>query len=147
MAALALCVVCRLPVSKKKLTTIGGRGPAHRNCRPGSGSGSGPDTSTVTVTRIRVGPKPSRPVAGLPEAPKQKQKQMSRATLLKRIEELRQRDAKKKAQTAKTQPRSRAKTKATPARTGAPTAGSQPYYGVEMKSVDGRWVQMHPESE
>ncbi len=23
----------------------------------------------------------------------------------------------------------------------------QPYYGVEMKFIDGRWVQMHPDSE
>ncbi|MFD4319037.1 hypothetical protein [Streptomyces sp. NPDC058548] len=141
MAVLKRCVVCRLPVSKKKLTTLNGRRPAHRACRPG------PDTSTVTVTftGIRVGPEPPAPFAGLPQA--SKQKQMSRAALLKRIEELRQRDAKKKAQTTKTQPRSHAKTKGASARTSTPATGSQPYYGVEMKSVNGRWVQMHPESE
>ncbi|WP_157870049.1 MULTISPECIES: hypothetical protein [unclassified Streptomyces] len=30
---------------------------------------------------------------------------------------------------------------------GAAAAQPQPYYGVEMKSIGGRWVQMHPDSE
>ncbi|MFC8172318.1 hypothetical protein [Streptomyces sp. NPDC057325] len=143
MAALKRCVVCRLPVSKKKLTTVNGLRPAHRACRPAPG----PDTSTVTVTftGIRGGTGTPSPFAGLPQAPKQKQ--MSRAKLLKRIEELRQRDEEKKARAAKAQPRPRIRTKAASPRSGTPAAGSQPYYGVEMKSVNGRWVQMHPESE
>ncbi|WP_330342491.1 hypothetical protein [Streptomyces sp. NBC_00557] len=28
-----------------------------------------------------------------------------------------------------------------------PVPPPQPYYGVEMKFIDGRWVQMHPDSE
>ncbi len=83
---------------------------------------------------------------------------MSRAELLKRIEELRARDAKKKpaarpqprSSQPKPKPKATAKAKAAPRPGGAagrrPTA-PQPYYGVEMKSVGGRWVQMHPESE
>ncbi|MEU3400576.1 hypothetical protein [Streptomyces filamentosus] len=154
MAALKRCVFCRLPVSKKKLTTIDGGRPAHRACCPAPT----PDTRTVTVTftPIRVGPGSSPAFAGLPQAPKQKQ--MSRATLLKRIEELRKADARKQAKTAtRQQPHTRAKPKPKPKPTSKPTAsGSRtgasastppPYYGVEMKKVDGRWVQQHPESE
>ncbi|MFJ7417239.1 hypothetical protein ACIQXD_01310 [Streptomyces uncialis] len=132
-------------MSKKKLTTINGHRPAHRACRPSPST----DTRTVTVTftGARRAPGPPSPVTALPQAPKQKQ--MSRATLLKRLEELRQRDAKKKAQAAKAQarPRARIRDKATSARTGTPATRSQPYYGVEMKYVNGQWVQMHPESE
>ncbi|KAA6210263.1 hypothetical protein CP979_27140 [Streptomyces filamentosus] len=144
MAALKRCVFCRLPVSKKKLTTISGGRPAHRACCPAPA----PDTSTVTVTfaPVRVGPGSSPAFVGLPQAPKQKQ--MSRATLLKRIEELRKADAKKRAKaTARQQPRTRAKPMPAGPRIGVRSSTPQPYYGVEMKKVDGRWVQQHPESE
>lgn len=144
MAALKRCVVCRLPVSKKKLTMINGGRPAHRACRPSPST----DTRTVTVTftGTRVAPQAPLPLGGLSQAPKRKQ--MSRAALLKRIEELRQMDEKKRgAQTVKKSPRPRAKTNPASRRTSTTAAGAQPYYGVEMKSVNGQWVQMHPESE
>ncbi|KOV30974.1 hypothetical protein [Streptomyces sp. H021] len=141
-------------MARKKLITLKGGRSAHRACGPSA------------VGRPRVAPSPGAAAAATALAkqqkPKQKQKPMSRAELLKRIEELRARDARKKA-AARPQPRSpqpKAKPKPKPAATTKakaaprPGAGSarrptapQPYYGVEMKSVGGRWVQMHPESE
>lgn len=103
-------------------------------------------------------------------------KPMNRAEMLRRIDELRRRDARKAAEQgrgkagavgggrgakpakpAKDVPAPRAggsreagrgqgRTPSSGVRAAAP-AGPQPYYGVEMKSVGGRWVQMHPESE
>ncbi|MER6483024.1 hypothetical protein ABT264_05730 [Streptomyces virginiae] len=139
-------------MARKKLITLKGGRPAHRACGPSAGG------------RPRVAPSPGAAPAATPFAKQQKPKQkpMSRAELLKRIEELRARDAKKKP-TARPQPRSsqpkpksRATAKATAKAKAAPRPGGaagrrptapQPYYGVEMKSVGGRWVQMHPESE
>lgn len=102
---------------------------------------------------------------------------MSRAELLRRLDELRRRDARKKgaestggAAAGKPKPARKATAaKKAAARTGSSgtaargprrtpsdsaggvravaSGGSQPYYGVEMKSVGGRWVQMHPDSE
>ncbi|WP_371660217.1 hypothetical protein [Streptomyces sp. NBC_00280] len=114
-------------MSKKKLVIIKGGQAAHRACRPLTGGES--PASAALPGRAR------------------KQKEMSRTELLRRIQELRERDAKKKPQAAKSQPRARPKAKASTKRATSPNTAPQPYYGVEMKSVDGRWVQMHPESE
>jgi hypothetical protein len=101
------------------------------------------------------------------ERQKSKPKEMSRTVLLQRIEELRAADAtmpqagkellervmKKKPQAvkkkpvAKGQPRPQLKAEAQSTRATRPGVAPQPYYGVEMKSRGGRWVQMHPESE
>ncbi|MFF3247053.1 hypothetical protein ACFYWY_25735 [Streptomyces sp. NPDC002870] len=113
-------------MAKKKLVIIKGARAAHRACR------------------LLTGGEPAASAA--PPGRARKQKQMSRTELLRRIQELRERDAKKKPQ-AKGQPRPRPKAKASTKRATSPTIAPQPYYGVEMKSVDGRWVQMHPESE
>ncbi|KOU81117.1 hypothetical protein ADK61_08680 [Streptomyces sp. XY66] len=139
-------------MARKKLITLKGGRSAHRACGPSA------------VGRPRVAPSPGAAPAAtaLAKQQKPKQKPMSRAELLKRIEELRAQDARKKA-AARPQPRSpqpKAKPKPKPAATtkakAAPRPGAgaarrptapQPYYGVEMKSVGGRWVQMHPESE
>ncbi|MFI1432019.1 hypothetical protein [Streptomyces lydicus] len=115
-------------MAKKKLVIIKGGRPAHRACRPPAGG--------------------EPPASAAPPGRARNTKQMSRTELLRRIEELRQRDAKKKPQVAKGQsgkrpgPRPQATVRAN-SRTVAPP----PYYGVEMKRLNGRWVQMHPESE
>ncbi|WP_133243214.1 hypothetical protein [Streptomyces scopuliridis] len=114
-------------MAKKKLVIIKGGRAAHRSCRPLTGG--------------------EPPASAAPPGRARKRKQMSRTELLRRIQELRERDAKKKPQAAKGQPISRPKAKASTKRATSPTIAPQPYYGVEMKSVDGRWVQMHPESE
>ncbi|MEW5654027.1 hypothetical protein [Streptomyces cinereoruber] len=96
--------------------------------------------------------------------------------MLRQIEELRKRDARKKALAENPGRAKSAAPKKKAASTGAaaakpapsakrgraragspPSAGgrtstaapvqSQPYYGVEMKSIGGQWVQMHPDSE
>ncbi|GAA4011596.1 hypothetical protein GCM10022232_61460 [Streptomyces plumbiresistens] len=81
-------------------------------------------------------------------------KDISRAELLKRIEALRKRDAKmkqgaakRKPGAAKVQPADRSKPPTAPHRGKRPVPPPQPYCGVEMKFIDGRWVQMHPDSE
>ncbi len=71
---------------------------------------------------------------------------MSRAELLRRLEELRKRDTKTKVQGKKRQPGPRSEPKVTSARASVP-AKPQPYSGVEMKYRNGEWIQMHPESE
>ncbi|MFC9812510.1 hypothetical protein ACFVJM_10640 [Streptomyces virginiae] len=133
-------------MARRKLITLRGGRSAHRACGPSADG------------RPRVAPSPGAAPAATPLAQQQKPKQkpMSRAELLKRIEELRARDAKKKP-AARPQPRSsqpQPKPKATAKAKAAPRPSAaaarttpQPYYGVEMKSVGGRWVQMHPESE
>ncbi|MGW7284785.1 hypothetical protein ACWGH4_04700 [Streptomyces sp. NPDC054847] len=73
---------------------------------------------------------------------------MSRAELMKRLEKLRKQDAAKKPQvTAKARISPRPKPTTAAKRTRSTVATPQPYYGVEMKSIGGRWVQMHPDSE
>jgi hypothetical protein len=126
-AALKHCVVCRLPVARKKLVLAAGGQPVHRACR---------STTDRSSTRS---PAPS----GLTRAPKD----ISRAELLKRIEALRKRDATMKARAAKAQPAKRPKPPTAPHRGKLPVRPPQPYSGVEMKFIDGRWVQMHPDSE
>ncbi|MEU4353610.1 hypothetical protein [Streptomyces virginiae] len=143
-------------MARKKLVVMSGGRSAHRSCRPSAG---GP----------RVASTPGAARAATAVVKQQKQKPMSRTELLKRIQELRARDAKKKPAAAKdrsaarlqpksTQPKSKtkaptkakAKAKAVPRANAAATHRTTtppPYYGVEMKCIDGRWVQMHPESE
>ncbi len=125
--ALKRCVVCRLPVARKKLVFATGGQPVHRACQ-----------STTDRSSSRSAAPP-----GLTRAPKD----ISRAELLKRIEALRKRDATMKPSAAKVQPADRAKPRTAPHRGKRPVPPPQPYYGVEMKSIDGRWVQMHPDSE
>ncbi|MCP9943936.1 hypothetical protein LUX12_02545 [Streptomyces somaliensis] len=125
--ALKRCVVCRLPVARKKLVFAPGGRPVHRACR-----------STTDRSSNR-----SAAPAGLTRAPQD----ISRAELLKQIEALRKRDAKTKPRTTKVQPVDRPGPPTAPHRGKRPVASSQPYYGVEMKFIDGRWVQMHPDSE
>ncbi|WP_031014366.1 hypothetical protein [Streptomyces sp. NRRL F-5727] len=138
------CVVCGNPVSPKKLVLVRDGRPAHRACRP--------------VTGVPVRLAAARAAAAAAAAPKPA-KPMSRTEMLRRIDELRRRDARKKAASAK---KAAPEKKAAPVRAagkkkagratkppapGLPSSRPQPYYGVEMKSVGGAWVQMHPESE
>jgi hypothetical protein len=116
-----------LPVARKKLVFAAGGQPVHRACR---------STTDRPSTRSAAPP-------GLTRAPKD----ISRAELLKRIEALRKRDAKMKPGAARVQPRDRPKPPTAPHRGKRPVPSPQPYYGVEMKFIDGRWVQMHPDSE
>ncbi|MFF7544849.1 hypothetical protein ACFZCU_14690 [Streptomyces canus] len=125
--ALKRCIVCRQPVSRKKLVFATGGQPVHRACR---------STKDRLSTRSAASPVLAR-------APKD----ISRAELLKRIEALRKRDAKAKPGTAKTRPADRLKPPTAPRRGKRTVSPLQPYYGVEMKFIDGRWVQMHPDSE
>ncbi|MEU9396725.1 hypothetical protein AB0D86_42855 [Streptomyces sp. NPDC048324] len=121
------CVVCRLPVARKKLVFAPGGQPLHRCCQ---------STTDRSATR-------SGAPTGLTRAPKD----IERAELLKRIEALRKRDAKTKPQAAMVRPADRPKPPTAPRRANQPVAPPQPYHGVEMKFIDGRWVQMHPDSE
>lgn len=123
--ALKRCVVCRLPVARKKLAFASGGQPVHRACQ-----------STTDGSR-------SAAPTGLTRAPKD----IGRAELLKRIEALRKRDAKMKPRAANVQPADRPKAPRASGRANRPVVPPQPYYGVEMKFIDGRWVQMHPDSE
>ncbi|MFD5008608.1 hypothetical protein [Streptomyces chartreusis] len=52
-----------------------------------------------------------------------------------------------KPSTAKAPRAERLKPATAPRRGKRPVPPPQPYYGVEMKFIDGRWVQMHPDSE
>ncbi|MFD9613123.1 hypothetical protein ACFWWS_27600 [Streptomyces sp. NPDC059083] len=154
-SAFRRCIVCSSPISPKKLVLVRGGLPAHRACRPVTG---------VPVQAAKAAAAASRAAAPKPDKP------MSRAEMLRQIDELRRRDARKKAAEAagtasakKVSPRKAAARKDAPAvrgrgrssaapaavtRSGAPVSRQpQPYYGVEMKSVGGQWVQMHPESE
>ncbi|MGV9625431.1 hypothetical protein [Streptomyces sp. NPDC003487] len=124
--ALKRCVVCRLPVARKKLVFAGGQ-PVHRACQLSKDRSSTPPMAPAGLNR------PS--------------KDISRAELLKRIDALRKRDAKLKPRAAKVQPVDRPKRPTAPHRGKRPVIPPQPYYGVEMKFIDGRWVQMHPDSE
>ncbi|QWA25190.1 hypothetical protein KJK32_39085 [Streptomyces sp. JCM17656] len=125
--ALKRCVVCHQLVGRKKLVFTTGGQPVHRNCQSDTGR---------SVTRPVVLP-------GLVRAPKD----ISRAELLKRIAALRKRDTKLKPSTAKAPRAERLKPATAPRRGQGPVPPPQPYYGVEMKFIDGRWVQMHPDSE
>ncbi|WP_406384530.1 hypothetical protein [Streptomyces sp. NBC_01618] len=125
--AMKRCTVCRQPVSRKKLVFATGGEPVHRACQ------SNTDRSSTR----------SAAPFGLPRAPKD----ISRAELLKRIEALRKRDTKMKPGAAKPQRAERSKPPAAPRRGKRLVHPPQPYYGVEMRSIDGRWVQMHPDSE
>ncbi|MEU3945546.1 hypothetical protein [Streptomyces sp. NPDC029526] len=126
--ALERCVLCRLPVSRKKLVLTAGGQPLHRSCQ---------------AARAPSAPRSATPATVLTRAPKD----ISRAELLKRIDALRKRDAKKKAGAAKVRSAVRPKPSTAPQRGKRPDIPPQPYYGVEMKFIDGRWVQMHPDSE
>ncbi|MFE6786171.1 hypothetical protein ACFVFF_28335 [Streptomyces sp. NPDC057680] len=151
-AELRRCVVCAQPVSPKKLVLVRDNRPAHRACRP------------VTGVPVRVAAEAAAAAAARkPKAPKP----MSRAEMLRRIDELRRRDARRAAEQgrgkaggrgAKSVGGGRGAAKSAksaksvkkvpgPGVGGSGEAGPQPYYGVEMKSVGGRWVQMHPDSE
>ncbi|MET4921836.1 hypothetical protein P3L51_05650 [Streptomyces sp. PSRA5] len=89
-------------------------------------------------------PNRSAALPGLTRAPQD----ISRAELLKRIEASRKRDAKKKPGAVKARPADRPEPPKAPHRSNRPVVPPpQPYYGVEMKFIDGRWVQMHPDSE
>ncbi|MFF3699331.1 hypothetical protein [Streptomyces sp. NPDC002221] len=74
-------------------------------------------------------------------------KDISRAELLKRIEALRKRDPKKRPDAAQVQPAGRPEPPTPPHRGERLATPPQPYYGVEMKFIDGQWVQMHPDAE
>lgn len=150
--ALKRCTVCRQPVARKKLVLAADGRPVHRACHSPA---------------ARPSARPAAPSSGLIRAPKD----ISRAELLRRIEALRKRDAKKKPTVAKKatvakKPSVGQKPQAAKVSRGAkvPSAGRpaasasshrgkgavippQPYYGVEMKFINGRWVQMHPDSE
>ncbi|MFI6108679.1 hypothetical protein [Streptomyces sp. NPDC051310] len=110
-------------MSRKKLVLATGGRPMHRACRSAAG-------------RSAVPP-------GLTRAPQD----ISRAELLRRIEALRERDARAKPGTTKVQPASRPERRPAPHRGQRPPRPPQPYYGVDMKFIDGRWVQMHPDAE
>jgi hypothetical protein len=114
-------------VARKNLVFATGGQPVHRACQ---------STTDRSSTRSPAPP-------GLTRAPKD----ISRAELLKRIEALRKRDTKMKPGAAKVQPAGRPKPPIAPHRGKRPVSPPQPYYGVEMKPIDGRWVQMHPDSE
>ncbi|MFB8083737.1 hypothetical protein [Streptomyces sp. NPDC056013] len=149
-AGLRRCVVCAQPVSPKKLVLVRDNRPAHRACRP------------VTGVPVRAAAEAAAAAAARkPKAPKP----MSRAEMLRRIDELRRRDARRAAEQGRGKAGGRGAAKSVgggrgaaksaksakkvpgPGVGGSGEAGPQPYYGVEMKSVGGRWVQMHPDSE
>ncbi|MFI1501130.1 hypothetical protein [Streptomyces platensis] len=111
-------------MSNKKLVTIEGGQSVHRSCRPPTGSKS--PFSAAAPVRAK------------------KQKPMSRDELLRRIAVLRERDAQNADVAAKGRSGTRRRPKS---QRSHPSAGPQPYYGVEMKRIAGQWVQMHPESE
>lgn len=125
--ALKRCAICHLPVARKKLVFTTGGQPVHRAC-----------LSSTDRSPIR---------SAAPPSPNRASKDISRAELLKKIEALRKRDAKMKPGAAKVQPADRPKPPTAPHRGKRPVPPPQPYYGVEMKFIDGRWVQMHPDSE
>ncbi|MER7802818.1 hypothetical protein ABTX71_21090 [Streptomyces parvulus] len=125
--ALKRCAVCRLPVARKKLVFAPGGLPVHRACRSTTDCSSPRSAAPTRVTRVP--------------------KEISRAELLKRIEALRKRDPKMKPGVAQVQPAGRPKPPTAPHRGKRLVAPPQPYYGVEMKFIDGRWVQMHPDAE
>ncbi|AEM85875.1 hypothetical protein [Streptomyces violaceusniger] len=125
--ALKLCVVCRQPVGKKKRVFATGGQPVHRTRQ---------SPTDRSATRSAAPP-------GLIRAPKD----ISRAKLLKRIEALRKLNAKMKPGAAKAQSADRPKPPTALHLGKRPNPSPQPYYGVDMKFTDGRWVQMHPDSE
>ncbi|WP_073915563.1 hypothetical protein [Streptomyces sp. CB02009] len=158
-AGLRRCVVCAQPVSPKKLVLVRDDRPAHRACRP------------VTGVPVRVAAEAAAAAAARKPKPP---KPMSRTEMLRRIDELRRRDARKAAEQGRgkagavgggrgaksaksaksagggrgvAKPAKSVKNVPGPRVGGSGEAGPQPYYGVEMKSVGGRWVQMHPDSE
>ncbi|MGW1252767.1 hypothetical protein [Streptomyces sp. NPDC002535] len=160
-AGLRRCVVCAQPVSPKKLVLVRDDRPAHRACRP------------VTGVPVRVAAEAAAAAAARKPKPP---KPMSRTEMLRRIDELRRRDARRAAEqgrgkaggrgaksvgggrganSAKSPGGGRGAAKSAksvkkvpgPGVGGSGEAGPQPYYGVEMKSVGGRWVQMRPDSE
>ncbi|MFD4763376.1 hypothetical protein ACFWOJ_32365 [Streptomyces sp. NPDC058439] len=114
-------------MSRKKLVFATGGQPMHRACQ------SNTDRSSTR----------SAAPFGLPRAPKD----ISRAELLKRIEALRKRDAKAKSGAVMPQRAENPEPPKGPRRGKRLVPPPQPYYGVEMRSIDGRWVQMHPDSE
>ncbi|MDV9191188.1 hypothetical protein R6L23_23795 [Streptomyces sp. SR27] len=166
-----------MPISPKKLVLVRDGRPAHRACRPVTG------VPVKVAAAAAAAPKPAKP--------------MSRGEMLRRIEQLRKRDAQKPGTASKrTAAKGTAAKGTAPAKAGRPVAAKkaagkkaagrpvpvpvpvkkaagkkaapervssagrsrvrsgvspaaqpQPYYGVEMKSVGGRWVQMHPDSE
>ncbi|MBK3644876.1 hypothetical protein [Streptomyces sp. MBT33] len=125
--ALKRCVVCRQLVGRKKLVFAAGGQPLHRACQS-----STERSSTRSATRFE-----------LTRAPKD----ISRAELLKRIEALRKRDVKMKPRAAKVRPVDRLKPPTASHRDKRTVPPPQPYSGVEMRFRDGRWLQMHPDSE
>ncbi len=139
--ALKRCAVCRNSVARKKLVFTASGQPVHRACRPSADRLPGRSATPSGITR----------------APKD----ISRDEMLRRIAALRKGDAKAKpkpgAVTKPGAPKKRGTAKVPPARRPKPPVTShrgtqasrppQPYYGVEMKFIDGRWVQMHPDSE
>jgi hypothetical protein len=125
--ALKRCVVCHLPVARKKLVFTTGGQPVHRACQSTTGRSSPRSAASPSLIR----------------APKD----ISRAELLRKIEALRKRDAEKKPGAAKARPADCPKPPTASHRGKRPVPPPQPYYGVEMKFIDGRWVQMHPDSE
>ncbi|MEU3100204.1 hypothetical protein [Streptomyces griseoflavus] len=139
--ALKRCAVCRNSVARKKLVLTAGGQPVHRACR-------------TSADRL---PGRSATPSGITRAPKD----ISRDEMLRRIAALRKGDAKaqpkpgavtkpgapKKRGTAKVPPARRPKPPVTSHRGTQASRPPQPYYGVEMKFIDGRWVQMHPDSE
>ncbi|MEV6759582.1 hypothetical protein AB0N16_02815 [Streptomyces sp. NPDC051105] len=134
--ALKRCVVCRQPVATKKLVFATDGQPVHRACR-----------TTTDRPPSRPPSRPSARPAAAPTRLTRAPKDISRAELLKRIEALRKRDAKKKPVAVKTQPGGRPKPPKPPHLGKRPVPPPQPYSGVEMKFIGGRWVQMHPDSE
>lgn len=144
------CPYCSNPVSLKKRSALTPSGAlAHLLCAKSADRTIPPSRAREVMAdrrRTHVS-KPAALASPVAPAPKQKQKQISRAELLRRIEKLRERDAKKKSQEAKGRPTPRPKTTIPTRRAATPAIKPQPYYGVDMKPINGRWVQMHPESE
>ncbi|MBJ7004974.1 hypothetical protein ACFYMX_15970 [Streptomyces griseofuscus] len=125
--ALKRCAVCHLPVARKKLVFAAG--------------------GTAGAPRLPVGHGPLADRSAAPPGLTRAPKDISRAELLKKIEALRKRDAKMKPGAAKVQPADRPKQPTAPHCGKRPVPPPQPFYGVEMKFINGRWVQVHPDSE
>lgn len=142
------CPYCSNHVSQKRQWAVTPSGAlAHLRCAKPGDQVTHPSRIPQVLADRRRREVSEHPASAAPPDWARKQKQMSRTELLRRIQKLRERDAKKKPQAAKGQPSPRPRVKAPSKNATNPTTAPPPYYGVEMKLIDGRWVQMHPESE
>ncbi|MFJ6103578.1 hypothetical protein ACIQHY_21525 [Streptomyces sp. NPDC092359] len=175
-AGLRRCVVCAQPVSEKKLVLVGDRRPAHRACRPVTGVPVRVAVAAATraaATKPKA-PKPMsraqmlRRIDELRERDARKARDAEKERAAKKAAAARKAASSAGKTSASAGRAAPAKKAAAPKRASvgkdasgrgrtpsAPATGARspapaappPYYGVEMKRIGGRWVQLHPDSE